>query len=281
VPALKTIFRRGCFQLRGSDTAALEARILLQHVTGLSRESFECGSDIPISDIDAENYSKLIERRASGTPLAYLTGRREFWSLEFLVGPGVLIPRPETELIVERVLEAPPAEGGRVIDIGTGCGCLALALALSMPAVRMTATDVSARALIWARKNARRLGIDSVSFERGDLFEPLDRLGFEGACDLIVSNPPYIAETEWPTLAREIRGFEPKQALVGGASGLELIARLVAGAARFLRSGGRLMIEIGFGQARQVEQMFEGEWDQVSRDADLAGIPRVITAVRG
>jgi release factor glutamine methyltransferase len=242
MPNLRDLHREGRLRLRGLEDPDLEARLLLQHVCALSREEFAGHPDFQISPDGDREFFRLVNLRLDGAPLAYLTGEKEFWSHTFRVGPGVLIPRPETELILEKALESPPGEGEWVADIGTGCGCLALCLAEELPTRRVAACDISNRALIWARLNASKLDIRGVRFLKGDLLQPLAKLALGGRCGLIVSNPPYVSEEEWDTLDAGVRGYEPRGALVAGPSGLELIGRLADEAPVFLRSGGRLIV---------------------------------------
>ena len=210
-------------------------------------------------------------------PLSYLTGVREFWSLPLRVRPGVLIPRPETETVVEQVLGLPGSKR-RLADIGTGCGSIALALARELPDSSIAATDISPRALRTAAVNVHRLGLRNVRLLRGDLLSPLEKMGWSGTCDVIASNPPYVSEEEWEGLSPQIRNHEPRRALVAGRSGLEVILRLVAGALKFLRPGGHLVIEIGYGQKENVLSMFGAGWDGVECGLDLSGVPRVVSA---
>jgi len=278
VPTLQEIYREGARRLGGLDESALESRILLRHVTNLTPEAFERDHRLPLSFQRERAFFRLIKRRLSGVPTAYLTGVREFWSIPLHVRPGVLIPRPETELILEKALET-RAEGMRLaVDIGTGCGCLALVLAREFPGCRVLALDISRKALRVARMNARRLAVSGIEFLRGDLFAPLEGRGLSDECDLIVSNPPYVTEKEWGELAREIRDHEPRRALVAGVNGLEIIEKLILGAGRYLRKGGRLIFEIGLGQSDRVLDLFGEEWRWVRPFDDLAGIPRVIVA---
>jgi len=293
--AVDDLYRRGLERLEKlGEEAELEARVLLLEACGMSEERFFAEPERSLTEEQERRYFELIEKRVAGIPTAYLLGRKEFWSLTLKVGSGVLIPRPETELVVERVLalvrrrrggggtksepESCSGEGLLVADIGTGSGCLALALGKELPEARIVATDVSAGALDIARENARLLGIRNVSFCEGDLFSPLGEEGLQGQFDVIVSNPPYVREDEWEALAVEIREHEPREALVAGATGLEVIVRLVHGAGRYLKPRGYLVFEIGYGQMPAVKKLFGEGWGKVESFDDLAGVPRVVVA---
>jgi release factor glutamine methyltransferase len=229
-----------------------------------------------VAPLAKREFLALVRRRRAGAPLAYLTGEREFWSLPFEVAPGVLVPRPETELLVEKALDFAPHVGSVIVEIGTGCGAVAVALAKELPRAKVVAADVSRRALAVARRNARRHGA-AVTFAASNLFRGLSRLIPPGGADLIVSNPPYIAEAEWPRLPLEVRR-EPRTALVAGPTGLEFISRLIAGAASRLKPGGRLLFEVGRGQARRALGLFDSGWDDKKAFKDLRGICRVVAA---
>jgi len=211
-------------------------------------------------------------------PLAYLTGVREFWSREFRVFPGVLIPRPETELIVEKVVEMSSGGEESIVDVGTGCGAIAVALAGELPSARILAVDVSRRALRAARLNAAGLPAGRIRFAEGNAPAVFKNLLAPASQDFIVSNPPYIAEGEWASLMPEIRLFEPRRALVAGPTGLEFIRKLIRSAAFYLKPGGRLVLEIGRGQTDGVLRLFDEHWTESRVFKDLAGIPRVMTA---
>ena len=190
----------------------------------------------------AGSSSRLIERRAQREPLQYITGRQEFWGLDFMVTPDVLIPRPETELIVETALAACQDRSRplTIIDLCTGSGCIAISLAKELPAARIFATDTSAKALAVARENARRHGVsDRIRFLEGDLFGPLEELDLQGQVDIIVSNPPYVPSGDRPALQPEVRDYEPELALFAGPEGTEIHRRIIGTAPRFLKKNGR------------------------------------------
>ena len=278
--AVNDLLRSGRSLLHNKVAApAIEAKALLLEATGLSEVEFLASPNRIIAAKDERRFRRLIRKRLSGMPLAYILGRKEFWSMTFRVGPGVIIPRPETELLVEKTLES---AGGRptIIDIGTGSGNIALALAKDLPAARIVATDVSSRALRYARINAQNHGIENVTFVRGSLFSALQGLGLEGRCDFVVSNPPYVSSFDWDSISPEVKNHEPRRAFHGGKTGLGFIARLIKGAPPYLQPGGYLLFEVGFGQANAARALLETGWRNVQSFADLRGIPRVIMAKR-
>jgi len=246
--------------------AAGEARLLLAHLLGRSAAWLEAHRDDEIA-VEAE-YSALVGRRAAGEPIAYLTGMREFYGRAFAVSPDVLIPRPETELLVDRVREK--ADGtATLLDLGTGSGCLAITLALELPQVRVTAVDVSPAALDVARSNARRLGAH-VEFVESDWFASLGAQRF----DLIVANPPYVAAGDAHLDAGDLR-FEPRRALCAGSDGLDALRQIIAEAPRWLVPGGWLFCEHGYDQAAAVRALLAGAgFAAIEQHCDLAGIVR-------
>jgi release factor glutamine methyltransferase len=275
---LQELFQKGRSLLHGVPAPSVEAKVLLLEAARMSEVEWLVSPHRIVPKRQELRYRRLIERRLSGIPLAYITGRKEFWSLSLSILPGVLIPRPETELIVEKTLELIGGRNPTIVDIGTGCGNIALALAKELPGARIFATDISAKALRNAEQNARDLYLGNVNFVRGSLFSALDGLGLEGECDLIVSNPPYVSAAEWETLAGEVRNHEPRRALVGGRTGLEFIRRLVKGSTVFLKPGGYLLFEVGLGQAPKAISLFGQGWTDVGSFADLRAIPRVVQA---
>ena len=278
---LRALHARGRDLFRGLPGAdpALESRLLLQAAAGLDAPAFFASPEAPVSRAVERRFEALAARRLSRVPLAYLLGEREFWSLAFAVTPAVLIPRPETELLVETALALAPRTGGTIVEIGTGSGAVAVALARELPGARIVATDISRRALAVARANAARHGV-RVEFVEADLFRGLGRRVAPGGADLVISNPPYVAASEWPELALEVRR-EPRRALVAGPTGLEIIVRLIGGAGPFLRSGGHLLVETGRGQARRAQALFGADWEGKAAFKDLRGICRVVGARRG
>jgi len=256
----------------------LESRLLLQKAAGLAELDVLSASERPVPANAGRRFLKLVEERRARVPLAYLTGEKEFWSIPFKVFPGVLIPRPETELLVEKVIELSSKKREWIADIGTGSGNIAVSLAKELPKARIIAADISRRALKAARFNAERQKVASIAFVEGNLFRGLLNVVSRGSVDFIVSNPPYVSAREWRTLEPEIRLFEPKRALVPGPTGFEFIRRLVRGAPDFLRSGGRLLFEVGQGQAGRVLSLFDSRWADVEIIKDLRGIPRLVAA---
>ena len=225
-------------------------------------------------------FAPLVARRAAHEPLAYILGEREFYGRPFAVTRAVLIPRPETELIVEeacRWLAARAVASPTIVDVGTGSGCLAVTLALECPAARLVATDISAGALETAAANAARYRVaDRIRFVRAAL-----TAGLREEADLVVSNPPYVADGDRASLPAEVREYEPAEALFGGPDGLDVIRALAPAAAQALRPGGRLMLEIGAGQWDAVKTILEhARFTDVHVQADLAGIPRTVAAER-
>jgi release factor glutamine methyltransferase len=270
---VRSLVQAGWARLAGSsDSSRLEAEILLAHALHQPR-SYLLAHDDEVPDASAiARYLSLLERCAAGEPLAYLTGEREFWSLPLRVNPAVLIPRPETELAVERCLALVDANPATIADLGTGSGAIALALATERPQWRILATDSDAAALELAAANAGRLGVDNVRFAHGDWFAPLQGRSF----DLIVSNPPYVAASD-PAL-HALR-HEPPAALSPGASGLEALRQLVLQAPAHLLAGGWLVLEHGAGQAAAVAgSLVDAGFARVRCHADLAGRDRVTEA---
>jgi release factor glutamine methyltransferase len=264
--------------LKNFPDAQLQSRLLLCKIVSITEEEFYVEGDRELTQEQERTFFRLIAKRKSGIPLAYLTNTKEFWSIPFEVHPGVLIPRPETELIVEKVIALSSRKGELIVDIGTGSGNIAIAMARELPEAQIIATDVSRDAIRLAKSNAFRLNIPNVEVVQGDLFSPLERLNLRGRCHFIVSNPPYVAKKEWTRLAPEIKEHEPKKALVAGETGLEYISELVKGAPEFLKAGGYLVVEMGYGQEHEVLMMFGSGWSRVNSFKDLSGIPRVIVA---
>jgi release factor glutamine methyltransferase len=253
-----------------SPSAALDAEILVAHAAGTGRSALAADPDRPLCPEELLALESLARRRLAGEPVAYLTGRQEFWSLELEVTPDVLVPRPETELAVERVLAA-LGDGGRpaVLDLGTGSGAIALAVADERPDAAVTATDVSAAALAVAQRNATRLGLRNLRFLEGSWFDPLAGSRF----DVIVSNPPYVAAGD-PALVALAR--EPRAALLGGIDGLDAIEAIVSAAPSHLEPGGWLIVEHGAAQGAAVRAHFAAAGlAAVATRRDLAGHERV------
>ncbi|HET9741218.1 MAG TPA: peptide chain release factor N(5)-glutamine methyltransferase [Terriglobales bacterium] len=282
--------------------ARLDAETLLMHVLERDRAFLIAHSEESLSADQFARYGEMVERRAVGEPLQYITGHQEFWGLDFLVTPSVLIPRPETEHAVETALELLRGiESPRVVDVGTGSGCIALAIASELPQARVDAVDISEDALQVARQNASRFGLtERVRFVRSDLLsaflgkgllsgmletrrapsdERRDSTEYHTTFDIVISNPPYVGEQEAEKLQIEVRGHEPHCALFGGREGLDVYRRLIPQAREVLKPGGWLVLEIGYSQEEQVQQLLSN-WTDLRSVRDLQGIPRVVAARR-
>ncbi len=266
---------------KGVETGRLDAEWLLAAALGVDRLQLYLKYDRPLSSEEREAFKPLLRRRAGREPLQYIIGRTGFRELELKTDPRVLIPRPETEVLVQEVLDWASAGAESVWDMGTGAGAVALSLAAEGTWTRVVATDVSPEALSVAADNAERYDLGGhVEFREGSLFEPLE----EGErFDVIVSNPPYIAEGEKGELQPEVRDWEPPEALFAGEDGLDVIRELVAGAPKHLLSGGLLALECGLGQAEGIaaDVQATGAFGAVWIRADLTGRPRFVTAERG
>lgn len=271
---LDQLFRRTAGQLSFSACPYIEARLLIQKAAGWDESEFFRRLDSPVSERLITKLSSLVRKRQAGWPVAYILGRKEFWSLEFKVNRLVLIPRPETELLVEKVLSLPLPEKSHILDVGTGCGNIAVALAKEKPLARVVASDLSTRALKLAAWNARKNGVRNISFVQSDLLRSfLDRkLRFE----VIVSNPPYVSEKDWKKLDRPVRDFEPRKALVAGPTGLEMIEKLVSQSRLCLRSGGFLVFEFGAGQENKIKKFLGPGWLEPEILRDYSGLPRAM-----
>jgi len=261
----------------------MNAELLLMFTLRCDRAYLYAHPERELSAEEQSGYEAALAERARGVPAQYITGHQEFWGMDLIVSPAVLIPRPETEHVVEAVLDLARGErdGGqecpphitRMVDVGTGSGCIALALAKELPYAEIHATDISAAALELARANAARLQLENrIQFHQADL---LAGLGSE--FDFIVSNPPYVGESEEDQVQLEVRKFEPRAAVFAGPSGLEVIARLIPQAREALRPGGWLVMEISGTIADAIRQLLKG-WDEVQITPDLQGIPRVARA---
>jgi release factor glutamine methyltransferase len=257
-------------------TADLDAQLLLAHVLAVPRVRLKSHPEDLPDPSRIQHYRRLLARRAAGEPLAYLTGSRDFWSLRLKVTPAVLIPRPETELLVERALALRAAADGRVADLGTGCGAVALALASERPGWHVVATDVCADALAIARANAGALGLSRVELRHGDWYQPLLGERF----DLLVSNPPYVAQDD-PALATASLRHEPPRALTPGADALSCLRTLVRGAPRHLAPEGWLLLEHGATQGAEVRrELVDAGFRHVRSHRDLAGHERMTEGQR-
>ncbi|MGC9400205.1 MAG: peptide chain release factor N(5)-glutamine methyltransferase [Anaerolineae bacterium] len=273
--SIQETLRRAAAQLRtATDRPRLEAEILLAHLLGRARVFLHAHPEMPLTARQIATYSAWIHRRAAHEPLPYLTGEIEFYGRDFTITPEVLIPRPETELLVETALAwTATHEARRVVDVGTGSGCIAVTLATELRGLQVVATDLSAAALRVARVNARRHDVAArVSCVQADLLTPLS-----GPFDLIVSNPPYVTEGEWATLPPSVRQ-EPRQALLAGPQGLDVIRRLLFQARSRLQPDGLLLVEIGERQGAAVRALAQATFPQaeVCLLQDLAGRDRLL-----
>jgi release factor glutamine methyltransferase len=258
----------------------------LRFTLGCDRAYFFAHPERELTPEEESRYKETLNRRAQGIPAQYITGHQEFWGMDFLVTPAVLIPRPETEHVIETVLQLTKSNDGgrasspgpalRIVDVGTGSGAIALSLAKEFTLAEIHATDISPAALEIARTNAARHQLDSrIHFHQTDLLQGLD----PGTLDLVVSNPPYVGESEADEVQLEVRKFEPRNAVFAGATGLEVIERLIPQAHATLKPGGWLVIEISGTIADRVKRLLSG-WDQAQITNDLQGIPRVASARR-
>ena len=287
---LRGTLARGVARLEAANvpSAPLAAELLLLHLFACDRAWLYAHPEHVLSVDELAQYDDLLKRRADGVPVQYLTGRQEFWGLEFEVNPSVLIPRPETEHLIEVTLERLGQQRNapcRIADVGTGSGCIAVALAKEFPQAQITATDISAAALEIARRNAARHGVqDRISLVQTDLLQSCLAANATPTplFDLIVSNPPYIGRTEQRALQREVVDHEPHAALFAGEHGLDIYPQLIAQAAQLLGPGGVLVVELGYGQADRVAALIteRSGWTHVKIANDLAGIPRVLAAER-
>jgi release factor glutamine methyltransferase len=298
---LQIALQQACRLLEEESVAAprLTAEVLLCHALGCERSYLYSHPEAELSNVVRMHYGRYLHERLAGKPTQYITGRQEFYGRDFLVTPDVLIPRPETEHVVEAALAAGPLSNPsltvgaliraanvrersspdalvpaprRIVDVGCGSGAIAVTLSLEMN-VEVVATDISVAALAVAAKNAKKLNarVEFVACDLAAAFAP-------GSLDLVVSNPPYVALADAPGLQREVRDHEPHVALFAGETGLEIYARLVKEAERVLRPGGALVMELGFNTSEPVRAMLGPRWRDVQILPDLAGIPRVLVA---
>lgn len=265
----------------GIPSPRLDAEVLLSYCLSCERLEFYKNPERRLHEEEKAAFQNLIKRRLKGEPVAYITGRKEFWSFVLEVNNSVLIPRPDTEVLVEETLDIIKTINSsdiNILDIGTGSGAIALALAKEIPHAQLVATDISAAILAVAKKNARNLGLDSlIDFRQGNLFEPVD-----GFFDIIVSNPPYIAEEEYRNLPRGVKDYEPPEALLAGIQGAEFYEKIINQAGDYLKSEGWLLLEIGQTQAAEIKKIAEtaGKYKDIGIRSDYTGRPRVIKARR-
>ncbi|MDZ4658950.1 MAG: peptide chain release factor N(5)-glutamine methyltransferase [Bythopirellula sp.] len=274
-----TDFLRG----KGADSPRLDAEVLLAHARGCQRIELYTAFEEEPTEAVRTAFRELVGRRAKGTPVAYLVGRREFFSLMFEVTSDVLIPRPETESLVVRAIDLAKllkTESLHIADVGTGSGIIAITVAKHIKNCRVTAIDISPAALVVAKRNATKHGVaERIVFVESDLFEAVPR---EAKFDLVLSNPPYVALAEMAELAPDVRDHEPYLALDGGANGTEVIERLIPQTEEKLKSGGWLLMEVGSGNAARVEQLVKANpaFELAETIKDIANLPRVVQAKR-
>lgn len=273
---VRDLLQSACQQLQHLDSARLDAEVLLAAVTGSGRESLYSHPERRVEAGQAVDFNALINHRRAGFPVAYLTGSREFWSLEFKVNRDTLIPRPETELLVETALENIAEDAALdILDLGTGCGAIAVALAGERPRCRVTAADLSGGALDVARENADRAGVANIDFLLSDWFAGLTGRLFH----LVVCNPPYV-ESEHAGFSNGELRFEPRLALDGGRSGLAALQQIIPAAARHLYPGGRLLLEHGYTQGAEVRRLLQlNRYRDELTLKDYAGLDRLTKAV--
>ena len=284
MPNLSEAITEGAARLEHSEVAEARrtAGVLLCHVLGIERTQLLTRSDESISEAHCELFLRLVDRRAAGEPLQYITGHQEFYGLDFIVTPDVLIPRPETEFLVERVLnliEESKEASPLVVDMGTGSGCIAVSVAVHARKTRVLATDVSRSSLDIAMKNAAKHCVrDRIEFLAGDLLAALAGRDLEFAIDILASNPPYVNAASAQELQTEVRDWEPHAALLGGPEGLDFYRRLFGDAAAYLKPDGFMVIEIGYDQFAAIEELSAAHsWEIVDVTLDLQDIPRTLT----
>jgi release factor glutamine methyltransferase len=260
------------FERRGIGSPRLAAEVLVANCLAVDKTYLYTHDEHILTDQQLQCIEDAVWDRISGVPLQYIVGRQEFYGRYFTVNPTVLIPRPETELLVERVLKLGPRPGAHIVDVGTGSGCIGITLALEVPQASVILTDVSLDALRTARANAMDLGADT----QVACMDLLDATS--GTFDFIVSNPPYVSYAETSRLQREVREHEPHVALFAGDDGLSPYRRLVPSAQRLLLPGGYIVMEIGFGMEERVLSLFDERWERLQTATDLQGIPRIVSA---
>jgi release factor glutamine methyltransferase len=286
---IKGLLKVSCDYLKKKqiDSPRLTAEVLLAHQLGSDRVNLYLNLDQPLTEKEVSGYRALIRRRLQREPLQYITGIQEFWSIDFVVDPRALIPRPETELLVEHALRLlkPAAEsksqGPKILDLGTGCGTLAVSLAKEIPTAQIWATDKSQGALELARLNAQRHSVsDRIQFKEGDLWEPLMNLGI--TFDIILSNPPYVASEAYKELPPEVRDYEPRSALNGGDGGTYYIERIITEAPYFMKPKAWIMLEMAPDQTEKVLGLMEKieGYGKKNRIRDYSRLYRIVMAQR-
>lgn len=277
---LKQAFDAALGRLEAADTPSprLSAELLLKFTLGVDRAYIFAHPERELTSEEVERYDEAIARSAHGEPAQYITGHQEFYGRDFLVGPAVLIPRPETEHLIEAALDlakAHPAGVRRILDIGTGSGCIAVTLAKELPEAQITAVDISPDALEMAKANAARLEA-RIDFLESDL---LSALPSDAMFEMIVSNPPYVGECEADKVQRQVRDFEPHVAVFGGQRGMDIIERMLPQVWKYLLPGGWFLMEIGYSTAEPVREAMSA-WNDFRVVPDLQGIPRVVVGRR-
>lgn len=275
--SIQSVLEQACTLLRSvSDSARLDAEVLLCHCLGKQRSFLRAWPERQLDTVHVEQFQQLLEQRRRGTPIAYLTGEREFWSRTFKVTPDVLIPRPDSELLIELSLSLLPAKQAcKIIDLGTGSGILAVTLAAEHPMAEVVATDISTAALAVARQNAEHFAVGNLGFVESHWFDAVTDSDF----DLVISNPPYIAGDD-PHLQQGDVRFEPETALISGEAGLKDIRLLAEQAREHLKPRGHLLIEHGYNQAQDVQSILKQlNYRQVVTHQDLSGNPRVTSGL--
>ena len=275
--SLRELFDQGREAIRqsGMENPELEASVLLAKAFNIEARDIYSHPEREFGPEEVEEFNRLLERRIKREPTAYILGEKEFYSRSFMVTPDVLIPRPETEILVEEALKIlGNLISPSIIDVGTGSGCIAVTLGCERQDARIFATDISYEALLVARKNSERLGVSRrVSFIHADLLGCFKDKSF----DLVVSNPPYVKGSDYISLDRDVRDYEPKLSLLGGEEGIDYIKEIVPQSKRALKKGGWCVIEVGVNQSGRAREMFEeAGFEDISLTKDLSGIERVI-----
>ncbi len=266
---------------KGIHPGRLTAELLLAKVLHCARASLYQRIDEEVVKVSIGEFHRLLERRGTHYPLQYLTGHQEFWSLDLLVSPGVFIPRPDTEVLVESIIQHNTSSNPVIVDLGTGCGNIAIALAFEIPRCQIYAVDISSHALKVARRNAQRHRVsDRIVFLEGDFFAPLADVGLHHRIDWVVSNPPYITESQLHSLQPEVKRYEPPLSYRAPGGGLHIYQRIISQSEGFLREEGHLAVEVGAGQHQKIAALFTqtSHWKVIDIRADLGGIPRAVVA---
>lgn len=273
-------------ETREMMTPLLDAEVLLCHVLGMDRLFLYVHRDRELAEDQIQTYHSMIAKRLQGVPVQYIVNKQEFMGLDFYVEEGVLIPRPDTEILVESVLEWTKEKGDQqdwvIADLGTGSGAITVSLAHYLQKSHVYSVDISPKALSIGRKNAKDHGVaERIEFLHGDLFEPLRRKGLENKLDILVSNPPYIPKAEVNRLQTEVAKYEPKLALDGGEDGFDFYRRIIDEAYVFLKNGGLIALEAGHDQGESIKKMMESKniYASIRKVKDLSNIERVVVAI--